>query len=82
MFLDNEETPFFDENSDAGPLVNAYYPFNEPFYLILNVASGGNFDSSYQTDTNSFCHNADCSNLPIPDRGRFLIDYIEYKSID
>ncbi len=82
MYLDNEETPFFDENSDAGPLVNAYYPFNEPFYLILNVASGGNFDSSFQTDTNSFCHNTDCSNLALPDRGRFLIDYIEYKSID
>ena len=82
MFLDNEDTPFFDENSDASPLINTYYPFNEPFYLILNVASGGNFDSSFQTDTNSFCHNADCTNLPIPDRGRFLIDYIEYKSID
>ena len=54
---------FFDENSDASPLVNTYYPFNEPFYLILNVASGGNFDSSFQTDTNSFCHNADCTNL-------------------
>ena len=82
MYLDNDEAPFFDENSDAGPLVNTYYPFNEPFYLILNVASGGDFDSSYETDTTSFCHNAECSNLSVPDRGRFLIDYIEYKSID
>ena len=82
MFLDNDVSPFFHETSDSSPFVGEYYPFNKPFYLILNVASGGNFDSAFETDTESFCHNAECSNLPIPDRGRFLIDYIEYKSID
>ena len=45
-------------------------------------ASGGNFDSAHETNTEMFCHNKDCSNLSIPDKGRFLIDYIEYKSID
>jgi len=82
MFLDNDVSPFFHETSDSSPFVGEYYPFNEPFYLILNVASGGNFDASFDTDTESFCHNAECSNLSIPDKGRFLIDYIEYKSID
>lgn len=82
MFLDNDVSPFFHETSESSPFVGEYYPFNEPFYLILNVASGGNFDSAFETDTESFCDNAECSNLPIPDRGRFLIDYIEYKSID
>jgi hypothetical protein len=82
MFLDNDESPFFHETSDSLPFVGEYYPFNEPFYLILNVASGGDFDKLFVTDTESFCHNVECSNLPIPDRGRFLIDYIEYKSID
>ena len=82
MFLDNDVSPFFHETKDSSPFVGEYYPFNEPFYLILNVASGGNFDASFATDTESFCHNAECSNLSVPDRGRFLIDYIEYKSID
>ena len=82
MFLDNDVSPFFHETSDSSPFVGEYYPFNEPFYLILNVASGGNFDASFDTDTDSFCHNTECSNLSIPDKGRFLIDYIEYKSID
>jgi len=82
MFLDNDVSPFFHETSDSSPFVGEYYPFNEPFYLILNVASGGDFDSSFKTDTDSFCHNAECSNRPVPDRSRFLIDYIEYKSID
>jgi len=29
-----------------------------------------------------FCHDNECSNLEDPDRGRLVIDYIEYKSID
>jgi len=82
MFLDDSNEPFYEESSESSPLVGTYYPFNEPFYLLLNVASGGNFDSAHETNTEMFCHNKDCSNLSIPDKGRFLIDYIEYKSID
>jgi hypothetical protein len=82
MFLDDSNDPFYEESSESSPLVGTNYPFNEPFYLILNVASGGNFDSTYETNTEMFCHNKNCSNLSVPDRGRFLIDYIEYKSID
>ena len=82
MFLDDSNEPFYEESSESSPLVVTYYPFNEPFYLLLNVASGGNFDSAHETNTEMFCHNKDCSNLSIPDKGRFLIDYIEYKSID
>ena len=82
MFLDNSNEPFYEEGSQSNPLIGANYPFNEPFYLLLNVASGGNFDSAHETNTEMFCHNKECSNLSIPDRGRFLIDYIEYKSID
>ena len=82
MYLDNSNEPFYEEDSESSPLVGANYPFNEPFYLLLNVASGGNFDSAYETNTEMFCFNEECSNLSIPDRGRFLIDYIEYKSID
>ena len=82
MYLDNSNEPFYEEDSESSPLVGANYPFNEPFYLLLNVASGGNFDSAHETNTEMFCFNEECSNLSIPDRGRFLIDYIEYKSID
>jgi beta-glucanase (GH16 family) len=82
MFLDNSNEPFYEEGSQSNPLIGANYPFNEPFYLLLNVASGGNFDSAHETNTEMFCHNKECSNLSIPDRGRFLIDYIEYKSIE
>ena len=63
------------------PFNNANYPFNNQFYLLLNVASGGNFDSN-QLDPTKFCNNEQCTNLSEPDKGRFLIDYIEIKSID
>lgn len=94
MYLDNEQNPFFHETSDSNPLIGTHYPFNEPFYLIFNVAVGGHFggqnqwqniggvNAQYPPDNSVFCHNKQCSNLSVPDRGRFLIDYIEYKSID
>ena len=94
MYLDNDQNPFFHETSDSNPLIGTHYPFNEPFYLILNVAVGGHFggqnqwqniggvNAQYPPDNSVFCHNKQCSNLSVPDRGRFLIDYIEYKSID
>ena len=81
MFLDTQESPFYEESSDSTEFNNNYYPFNEKFYLLLNVASGGDFDT-FGVDTSMFCHDNECSNLEDPDRGRLVIDYIEYKSID
>jgi len=81
MYLDTQESPFYEESSDSTEFNNNYYPFNEKFYLLLNVASGGDFDT-FGVDTSMFCHDNECSNLEDPDRGRLVIDYIEYKSID
>mgnify|MGYP001188564987 CR=1 FL=1 len=81
MFLDTHNEPFYSEGKDSTPFNNAYYPFNSKFYLILNVASGGNFDSN-QIDPSKFCNDEQCSNLSNPDKGRFIIDFIEIKSID
>ena len=55
---------------NSAPFNNANYPFNNQFYLLLNVASGGNFDSN-QLDPTKFCNNEQCTNLSEPDKGRF-----------
>jgi len=81
VFLDTQETPFYEETSNSTEFNSNYYPFNESFYLLLNVASGGDYDT-FGVDTNMYCHDQECSNLSDPDRGRLIIDYIEYKSID
>ena len=81
MYLDTNNEPFYSEGKNSAPFNNANYPFNNQFYLLLNVASGGNFDSN-QIDPTKFCNNEQCTNLSEPDKGRFLIDYIEIKSID
>ena len=81
VYLDTQETPFYEESSDSTGFNSNYYPFNESFYLLLNVASGGDYDT-FGVDTNMYCHDEECSNLADPDRGRLIIDYIEYKSID
>lgn len=81
MYLDTNSVPFFSEGKNSTPFNNANYPFNNQFYLIFNVASGGNFDSN-QIDQSKYCNNEQCSNLSDPDRGRLVIDYIEIKSID
>ena len=81
MFMDTAETPFFDVSSDSTEFNNNYYPFNEEFFLILNVASGGDYDGG-SVDPSMYCNNEACSNLENPDNGRMLIDFIEYKSID
>ena len=81
VFLDTQETPFYEETSNSTEFNSNYYPFNESFYLLLNVASGGDYDT-FGVDTNMYCHDKECSNLSDPDRGRLVIDYIEYKSID
>ncbi|MDA9353253.1 glycoside hydrolase family 16 protein [Gammaproteobacteria bacterium] len=81
VYLDTQETPFYEESSDSTEFNSNYYPFNESFYLLLNVASGGDYDT-FGVVTNMYCHDEECSNLADPDRGRLIIDYIEYKSID
>ena len=81
VFLDTQESPFYEETSNSTEFNSNYYPFNESFYLLLNVASGGDYDT-FGVDTNMYCHDKECSNLSDPDRGRLIIDYIEYKSID
>ena len=81
MYLDTNNEPFYREGKSSTPFNNANYPFNEEFYLLLNVASGVNFDSN-QIDPTKYCNNQQCNNLSDPDRGRFVIDYIEIKSID
>jgi len=81
VYLDTQETPFYEESSDSTEFNSNHYPFNDSFYLLLNVASGGDYDT-FGVDTNMYCHDEECSNLADPDRGRLIIDYIEYKSID
>ena len=81
MYLDTNSEPFYSEGKNSTPFNNGNYPFNEEFYLLFNVASGGNFDSN-QIDQSKYCNDEQCSNLSNPDKGRFIIDYIEIKSID
>ena len=80
-FLDTQTEPYFsiikDERTEFN---NEYWPFNENFYLIFNVASGGTAGGN--PDTSRFCHDVECSNFEDKDRARLLIDYIEIKSID
>ena len=58
----------FDEN----------YPFNEVFYLIINVAVGGNFVGNY-IDNNDLCNANNISNCD--DSKRFLIDWVKYETL-
>jgi hypothetical protein len=58
-----------------------YWPFNEDFYLLFNVAVGGDYDSG-RLDNNVLCFNVECSNLSDPSKGQLQIEYIEVKSID
>ena len=58
----------FDEN----------YPFNEVFYLIINVAVGGNFVGNY-IDNNDLCNSNNISNCD--DSKRFLIDWVKYETL-
>ena len=80
-YLDTQTEPYFSiEKSNETAFNNNYWPFNENFYLILNVASGGTAGGT--PDRSRFCHDAECTNLDDKDKGRMLIDFIEIKSID
>ena len=80
-FLDTNTEPYFSIVKDNETAFNnAHWPFNENFYLLINVASGGNAGGT--PDRSRYCHDAECSNLDVKDKGRMLIDFIEIKSID
>ena len=82
-FLDTSTTPYFTIIKDQTTEFNTnYWPFNEDFYLIINVAVGGNAAGGNNPDLTNFCTDKDCTNLANKDDGRLLIDYIEVKSID
>ena len=83
-FLDTNDDPYLTiDKSQRTEFNSAYWPFNEDFYLIINVAIGGN--NGGNPDTSKFCNDADCSvfdNQDRKDKARLLIDFIEIKSID
>lgn len=60
--VDGED--FFSLTKEEIELRTRYYPFDQPFYLILNLAIGGDFLGSQQPDETT------------PDRNELLIDYI------
>ena len=80
-FLDTQPEPYLSIDKNTRSEFNsASWPFNEDFYLILNVASGGNNGGT--PNISNYCQDTECSNLDDKDKGRFVIDYIEIKSID
>ena len=51
------------------------------FYLLIKCCFWWKCWLEHQTDLD-YCHDAECSNLDVKDKGRMLIDFIEIKSID
>ena len=80
FFLDDNIEPYFYIDKSHPEFKKYEYPFNRTYYMILNVAVGGKYDD-YLIDKNAFCNNKECSNKEIPDKHRFLIDWIEYKEL-
>ena len=80
FFLDDNKEPYFYIDKSHPEFKKYEYPFNRTYYMILNVAVGGKYDD-YLIDRNAFCINKECSNKEIPDKHRFLIDWIEYKEL-
>ena len=83
FYLDTHDEPFHSlDRSTSKAFMNdsTYWPFNESFYLIMNVAVGGT-NGGY-INHSKYCQDVECSNLSDPDMGRLLIDYIEVKSIN
>ena len=76
FILDNEHTVFEVLKSQIG--FDENYPFNEIFYLIINVAVGGNFVGNY-VDNNDLCSIDDYASCP--DSKRFIIDWIVYENL-
>lgn len=82
FYIDSETTPHLSIDPTLYPLNQYNYPFNRQYYLIINVAVGGNFDGG-RVEPNEICHDALCSNFSDnPDKKRLLIDWIEYEKIN
>ena len=81
FYIDDESTPHLSINPNLYPLNQYIYPFNKQFYLMVNVAVGGNFDSG-RLEPSEFCSDSICSNFSEnPDKKRLLIDWIEYEKL-
>jgi len=81
VYLDTITEPFYEFDSSSNRIMDDYWPFNEDFFLLMNVAVGGDYDSG-RLDSSKLCSDKDCTNLSDPSKGWFEIDYIEVKSID
>ena len=76
-FFLNDDIPVFEiTKSQIG--FDENYPFNEVFYLILNVAVGGNFVGNY-VENNDLCSFDDLANCS--DNKRLLIDWVLYETL-
>ena len=81
LYIDDEATPHLTINPTIYPLNQYTYPFNRQFYLIMNVAVGGNFDGG-RVEASEICIDPECSNFEAnPDKKRLLIDWIEYEKL-
>ena len=81
FYMDTQTSPFHSVSKFTDQAFASYtYPFNDSFYLIFNVAAGGNAGGS--PDTSAYCHNINCSNLSDPGKGQLQIDFIESKPIN
>ena len=76
FILDSQYTVFEITSNQIG--FDENYPFNEIFYLIINVAVGGNFVGNY-INNNDLCYVAEAETCP--DNKRFLIDWIKYETL-
>ena len=76
FILDSQFTVFEITSNQIG--FDENYPFNEIFYLIINVAVGGNFVGNY-INNNDLCYAAEAETCP--DNKRFLIDWIKYETL-
>lgn len=82
FYVDNETNPHLSIDPTLYPLNQYNYPFNREFYLIINVAVGGNYDGG-RVEPSEICNDNHCSNfLSNPDKKRLLIDWIEFENIN
>lgn len=81
FFLNNEIEPYLALAPNSKGIRSFNYPFNETFYLIINLAIGGEFDNNL-IDPSAMCFNKECSNHDDPNSRRFIIDWIEYAKLD
>ena len=81
IYVNDETTPHLSVDPSIYPLNQYTYPFNRQFYLIINVAVGGNFDSG-RVEPSEICIDSSCSNfIDNPDKKRLIIDWIEYENL-